>query len=71
MKSEQVFSHEQRSGAMSGLGMTGCPHIDLADPESYKGGMPRETFRYLRNEQPMYWHEDPAQGVGFWAVTRQ
>jgi cholest-4-en-3-one 26-monooxygenase len=28
-------------------------------------------FRYLRNEQPVYWHEDPAQGVGFWAVTKQ
>ena len=71
MKSEQVFAHEQPSGAVSGLDMTGCPHIDLADPESYIGGMPREAFRYLRNEQPMYWHEDPEQGVGFWAVTRQ
>jgi len=39
-------------------------------PETYRGGVPRETFRYLRNEEPVYWHEDPEQGVGFWAVTR-
>jgi cytochrome P450 len=50
--------------------MTGCPHIDLTAPETYKGGVPREVFKYLRNEQPVYWHEDPEQGVGFWAITR-
>jgi len=50
--------------------MAGCPHIDLTAPETYLGDMPREVFSYLRNEQPVYWHEDPAQGVGFWAVTR-
>ncbi|NCF17146.1 MAG: cytochrome P450 [Haliea sp.] len=51
--------------------MSGCPHIDLTAPETYRGDVPREVFRYLRNEQPVYWHEDPAQGVGFWAVTKQ
>lgn len=51
--------------------MTGCPHIDLTAPESFMGGHPRDVYRYLRNEEPVYWHEDPAQGVGFWAVTRQ
>ena len=51
--------------------MSGCPHIDLTDPDTYRGGAPREVFRYLRNEEPIYWHEDPAQGVGFWAVTKQ
>ncbi len=51
--------------------MSGCPyHIDLASPETYQGGVPRDVFTWLRNEQPVYWHEDPAQGVGFWAVTR-
>ena len=50
--------------------MAGCPHFDLMSPETYRGGVPRETFRYLRNEEPVYWHEDPEQGVGFWAVTR-
>ena len=50
--------------------MSGCPHIDLTAPETHTGGAPREVFRYLRNEEPVYWHEDPVQGVGFWAVTR-
>jgi cytochrome P450 len=50
--------------------MSGCPHFDLTDPQTYQGDLPREAFRYLRNEEPVYWHEDPAQGVGFWAVTR-
>ncbi len=50
--------------------MSGCPVFDLTAPDTYLGGMPRETFKYLRNEQPVYWHEDPAQGRGFWAVTR-
>jgi cytochrome P450 len=50
--------------------MSGCPVFDLIAPETYLGGMPRETFKYLRNEQPVYWHEDPAQQRGFWAVTR-
>jgi cholest-4-en-3-one 26-monooxygenase len=50
--------------------MTGCPHIDLTDPDTYQGDVPREVFRFLRQEAPVYWHEDPQQGVGFWAVTR-
>ena len=50
--------------------MSSCPHIDLTSPESYLGGLPREAFKYLRNEEPVYWHEDPGQGPGFWAVTR-
>jgi cholest-4-en-3-one 26-monooxygenase len=47
-----------------------CPHIDLTDPETYRGGLPRDVFSYLRREEPVYWHEDPAQGRGFWAITR-
>ena len=50
--------------------MTGCPHFDLTSPETYDGGMPREAYSYLRNQAPVYWHEDPEQGLGFWAVTR-
>ncbi|MFT4519966.1 MAG: cholest-4-en-3-one 26-monooxygenase [Halioglobus sp.] len=51
--------------------MTGCPHIDLTAPETFMGGPPRDTYKYLRNEEPIYWHEDPKQGVGFWAITKQ
>jgi cytochrome P450 len=52
------------------IAMTGCPHIDLTAPETYRGDVPRDVFSYLREEAPVYWHEDPQQGVGFWAVTR-
>jgi len=51
--------------------MASCPHIDLNAPESFMGGQPREMYRYLRNEAPVYWHEDKEQGVGYWAITRQ
>lgn len=48
-----------------------CPHFDLTAPETYEGGLPREVFRYLRSDEPVYWHEDPVQGVGFWVISRQ
>lgn len=51
--------------------MSGCPHIDLTDPDTFRGGLPRDVYRYLRREEPVHWHEDPAQGVGFWVITRQ
>ncbi len=51
--------------------MSGCPHFDLTEPETYIGGVPREVFRYLRNEQPIYWHDDPDTDTGFWAITKQ
>lgn len=50
--------------------MSQCP-LDLTAPETFKGGHPRETFAYLRNASPVFWHEDPTQGRGFWAITRQ
>lgn len=51
--------------------MSGCPHFDLTEPETFAGGVPREVFRYLRNEQPVYWHDDPETDTGFWVVTKQ
>ncbi|NND67633.1 MAG: cytochrome P450 [Halioglobus sp.] len=51
--------------------MAGCPHFDLTSPETYQGQVPRDVFSYLRNEEPVYWHEDPVQGRGFWAITRR
>ena len=50
--------------------MGSCPHFDLTAPETYEGGLPREVFSYLRHDEPVYWHEDPVQGVGFWVITR-
>ena len=51
--------------------MTGCPHADLTSPETFMGDHPREFYQYLREQRPVFWHEDPEQGVGFWAITRQ
>ena len=41
--------------------MTGCPHIDLTSPDTFQGDLPREVFKYLRVNEPVYWHEDPVQ----------
>ncbi len=51
--------------------MAGCPHFDLTSPETFQGQVPRDVFTYLRNEEPVYWHEDPEQTGGFWAITRR
>lgn len=51
--------------------MATCPHIDLNNPDTFRGGLPREAFRYLRREEPVYWHEADASTPGYWAVTRQ
>jgi cytochrome P450 len=45
------------------------PKIDLASPASFDGGQPHEQFRWLREHDPVHWHEEP-DGAGFWAVTR-
>ena len=46
-----------------------APMIDLASPASFDGGQPHEQFRWLREHDPVHWHEEP-DGAGFWAVTR-
>lgn len=50
--------------------MLKCPHIDLVNPDSFKDSVPNHWFKELRSEQPVYWHEDPSSGVGFWVITR-
>ena len=44
-------------------------HINLLDPASFAHGHPLEQYRWLRDNAPVYWHEEP-NGPGFWAVTR-
>ena len=43
--------------------------IDLLSPENFAHGHPFAQYRWLRENAPVFWHEEP-NGPGFWAVTR-
>ena len=43
--------------------------IDLLSTASFAAGQPHDQFRWLRENDPVHWHEEP-NGPGFWAVTR-
>jgi cytochrome P450 len=43
--------------------------IDLVSPASYAHGHPTDQYAWLRDNDPVHWHEEP-DGPGFWAVTR-
>ena len=43
--------------------------IDLFSPSSYASGHPAGQYAWLRDNDPVHWHEEP-DGPGFWAVTR-
>ncbi len=43
--------------------------IDLLDTAAFDGGQPLEQFAWLRENDPVHWHDEP-NGPGFWAVTR-
>jgi cytochrome P450 len=45
------------------------PHINLVDPELYSHGDPFVQWRWLRANDPVYWHP-PADLPGFWSLTR-
>lgn len=52
--------------------MSVCPyHINLNNPDTFRGGLPRESFRWLRQNQPVAWHEPRDGQPGYWAITRQ
>jgi cytochrome P450 len=44
-------------------------HIDLLSPSTFIGGQPHDQFAWLREHDPVHWHDEPG-GRGFWAVTR-
>ena len=52
--------------------------VDLIDQDQYVTAVPYDMFEVLRNEAPVFWHDEPegvdrrgrATGPGFWAVTR-
>ncbi|MCH0561401.1 cytochrome P450 [Streptomyces sp. MUM 16J] len=45
------------------------PEINLVDPGLYAHGDPFVQWRWLRANEPMYWHP-PTELPGFWALTR-
>jgi cytochrome P450 len=45
------------------------PAIDLLDAAAFDGGQPHDQFAWLRDNDPVHWHDEP-DGPGFWAVTR-
>jgi cytochrome P450 len=50
-------------------GMMAPMKIDLLSPASFANGHPFAQYRWLRENAPVFWHEEP-DGKGFWAVTR-
>src|ERR1700689_4307084 len=43
---------------------------DITSHDTYIDGVPRETFRYLRENDPVHWTEEPDGGRGFWSLTK-
>ncbi|HLX38651.1 MAG TPA: cytochrome P450 [Candidatus Binataceae bacterium] len=44
--------------------------INLMDQDTFVERVPHEWFTYLRHNAPVYLHPEPANGPGFWVVTR-
>ncbi len=43
---------------------------DITDHDVFVDGVPHETFRQLRDNDPVSWWDERDGGSGFWAVTR-
>jgi cholest-4-en-3-one 26-monooxygenase len=43
--------------------------IDLTDSKNFVPGVPHQWFAYLRQNAPVWWHEE-RDGPGFWCVTK-
>ena len=48
---------------------TDTGHADLGSHDSFLSGAPYNTFKRLRDEDPMHW-SDWSGGKGYWSVTR-
>jgi len=42
---------------------------DLTDHDTFTNGVPHNTFRRLRDTDPIHW-TDYSDGIGFWSITR-
>src|SRR5665213_2433038 len=45
------------------------PLADITSHDTYVNGVPRETFRFLREHDPVHWTEESDGGRGFWSLT--
>src|SRR5258706_16328312 len=43
--------------------------FDVYSQDIYVTGVPHETYRRMRAEAPVYWHDEPG-GRGYWAVMK-
>jgi cytochrome P450 len=43
-------------------------NIDLLSSKSFADGHPVDQYRWLHENAPVYWHDEPG-GAGYWAVT--
>jgi cytochrome P450 len=43
---------------------------DLASPDAYGAGVPHAALAWLRANDPVSWHDDPAGRRGFWLLAR-
>lgn len=44
--------------------------LDVKSPDVYLAGVPHESFRLLREHDPVHWHPEAAPDPGFWAITK-
>lgn len=53
--------------------MTQCPYSNeaLSQGSTFANGVPFDLLRDIRQHAAVSWHEDPSNGVGYWAVMRQ
>ncbi len=62
-----------RTGAGAGAWRIALEAVDLSYSRSFSRGFPHDFFRWLREEEPVWWHEPTAYtpgSVGFWVVSR-
>ena len=50
--------------------LDGARRIELLSPASFAHGQPHDQFAWLREHDPVHWHDEPDGGAGFWAVVR-
>jgi len=46
------------------------PLADITSHDTYVNGVPRDTFHFLRTNDPVFWTDEPDGGRGFWSLTK-